>query len=495
MPRRIAAALLLLGPLARGADAPAPPDLAELRGPLVLAGAGPLPDDARDAVFDLAGKEKAKIVVVAGAADEAVLKAWREKKPAAVVLLHARDRKAADDPAVAKLLADATAVWVAGGDPEVMRDTVVEKEVRKLHARGGVVGGATGDPFGFLTGFVVAPNDAAKRLRIAVANRRGSVGLGIGPGSAVVARGRTLRVVGDGTVAIHVAAGGGRDAATQTATAGDLFDTFQLRRAALNRAAKEPFPPKSPAAPVVEKGSLVIVGGGGAGPEIWKTFIELAGGPDAPIVMIPTALEDPLPAVPGEVAALKRFGAKSVEVLHTRSRAEANDPKFSAALLKAKGVWFGGGRQWRFVDAYEGTLVETRIRAVLAGGGVIGGSSAGASIQGEFMPRGHPLGNTVMAAEGYERGFGYLPGCAVDQHFFARNRTADMTGLMKLYPQYLGIGIDEGTAIVVTGRTAAVIGKTKVAFYDATAKPAGDTDYVEVKAGERYDLKKRAKVE
>jgi cyanophycinase-like exopeptidase len=131
---------------------------------------------------------------------------------------------------------------------------------------------------------------------------------------------------------------------------------------------------------------------------------------------------------------------------------------------------------------------------VLDRGGVIGGSSAGASIQSEYMPRGHPLGNTVMAAEGYERGFGYLPGCAVDQHFFARKRTADMTGLMKDYPQYLGIGIDEGTAIVVTGTTAEVIGRTKVAFYDTTKKPDGDKDYEEVPAGEKYDLKERKKV-
>ena len=129
----------------------------------------------------------------------------------------------------------------------------------------------------------------------------------------------------------------------------------------------------------------------------------------------------------------------------------ADDPKFSESLLKAGGVWFSGGRQWRFVDAYAGTLTEKRFHEVLARGGAIGGSSAGASIQSEYMPRGHPLGNTVMAAEGYERGFGFLPGCAVDQHFFARKRTADMTGLMKKYPQYLGIGIDEGTAIVVTG--------------------------------------------
>jgi cyanophycinase-like exopeptidase len=70
-----------------------------------------------------------------------------------------------------------------------------------------------------------------------------------------------------------------------------------------------------------------------------------------------------------------------------------------------------------------------------------------------------------------------------------------MTGLMKKYPQYLGIGIDEGTAIVVTGSTAEVIGKTKVAIYDYSAKPEGETDYTEVSAGEKYDLKARKKIE
>jgi cyanophycinase len=157
-------------------------------------------------------------------------------------------------------------------------------------------------------------------------------------------------------------------------------------------------------------------------------------------------------------------------------------------------VWFGGGRQWRFVDAYEGTLTETRFHEVLARGGVIGGSSAGASIQSEYMPRGHPLGNTVMAAEGYERGFGFLPGCAIDQHFFARRRTADMTALMKKYPQYLGIGIDEATALIVTGSIAEVIGKGKVAFYDPTQKNRGDKDYEEVFPHEKYDLKERKKI-
>jgi len=125
-------------------------------------------------------------------------------------------------------------------------------------------------------------------------------------------------------------------------------------------------------------------------------------------------------------------------------------------------------------------------------GGCIAGTSAGASIQSEFMPRGHPLGNTMILAEGYERGFGFLPGCAVDQHFFAQKRPADMTGLMTTYPNLLGIGIDEATAIVVTGSTAEVIGNSRVAFYDySKGKPTGEIDYIEVKTGGKYDLAER----
>lgn len=524
MPARFVlfAALLVALP-ARGADAPRipVPPVAELPGPVVIAGAGKLPDAARDEFLKLAGKDKAKIVVITGGdvkPDDA-LKPWRDAKAASVVLLHATGKKQADDPAFAKPLADATGVWIVGGPADALLDlyrgTPVEKELKKLHARGGVVGGQTpaltdlvvaGGPgpftwragFGFLPGFVLNYSSDApsswKPLAKALPEHPEHVGLAVGENSAVVAKGRLLRVVSDSPVTLVVNAGAGKPTAIQDAKADAVFDLFQLRRAAANRASKKPFPPAKPKDPVVEKGSLVIVGGGGAGPDIWKRFIQLAGGPDATIVMIPTALEDPLPRVPVEVAILRKYGAKDVRVLHTRRRSEADDPEFSEILTKAKGVWFGGGRQWRFVDSYEGTLTEKRIHGVLARGGVVGGSSAGASIQSEYMPRGHPLGNTVMAAEGYERGFGFLPGCAVDQHFFARKRTADMTGLMKEYPQYLGIGIDEGTAIVVTGSVAEVIGKSKVAFYDTRKDSAGEKDYEEVPAGGRYDLKKRVKV-
>jgi cyanophycinase len=162
------------------------------------------------------------------------------------------------------------------------------------------------------------------------------------------------------------------------------------------------------------------------------------------------------------------------------------------AIENAKAVWFSGGRQWRFVDAYMGTKAEELFRGVLARGGVIGGSSAGASIQSQYMPRGSPLGNTDMMAEGYERGLDFLPGAAVDQHFTQRKRHSDMTALMRRYPQLLGIGLDEGTAIVVSGSTAQVIGRGGVHFYDYRAGwPAGEKDFALVKAGGLYDLAAR----
>jgi len=520
-------ALLTLGVLVASpaAGQEAPRMQVPLTGALVIAGGGKLPDSVRAEFFKLAGgAAKAHIVVIPTASEDAdkpgqtaFTKAWRDLNPLSVELLHTRDRTRADTEAFVEPLRQATAVWLSGGDQsrltEAYRGTRVEAELRALLARGGVIGGTSAgaavmsDPmitggtkvatlgrgFGFLPGVVCDQHFVARgridRLRGVVAVHPDFVGLGIDEATAVVVQGRSIRVVGDSTATAVWAAGPGRPARSDVVKAGEELDLFQIRRAALVRAEKEPFPPTNAADPVVPKGALVIVGGGAIPPPILDRFFALAGGKDAPIVFVPTASEfEPGDRVPAELTLLKRAGATDVTVLHTRDRKRADDPEFSKALLTAKAVWFGGGRHWRFVDSYAGTLTETRFRDVLERGGVIGGTSAGASIQSEYMPRGHPLGNAVVSAEGYERGFGYLPGCAVDQHFFARKREDDLRGLVKRYPQLLGIGIDEGTAIVVRGSTAGVVGDSKAGFFD------GDKPMAEVKAGESYDLKARKPV-
>jgi cyanophycinase len=328
-------------------------------------------------------------------------------------------------------------------------------------------------------------------------------GLGIDEGTAVVVRGRRIEVLGSSTATVILAAsessgglrGTGRPLKEIELKAGDVHDLTMLRRAAVERSLAS-FPPAEPPPPKVESGSLVIVGGGGMPREVTEKFIELAGGPESLIVVLPTAAGDTIADTAGETRFFERAGAKNVKALTARKRAEVESPEFAAAMQEAKGVWFGGGRQWRFVDAYAGTKAEELLQGVLRRGGVIGGSSAGASIQAQYMVRGSPLGNTDMMAEGYERGLGFLPGAAVDQHFSQRKRQPDMTRVMQRYPQILGIGIDEATALIVRGQVGEVMGRSNVQFYDyKSGPPAAEPDYAQVKPGGKYDLVERKVLE
>jgi cyanophycinase len=239
-----------------------------------------------------------------------------------------------------------------------------------------------------------------------------------------------------------------------------------------------------------KEGSLVIVGGGQVGPEIVKRFVTLAGGKDAETVVIPTAAQnDPVDVKRAGARFAMAFGFKNVTVLHTRDRAEADSEGFAAPLKKARAVWFDGGRQWRLVDAFAGTRTQREIEAVLERGGVIGGSSAGATIQGSYLVRGARDGNDILMAKGYEQGFGYLRGVAIDQHLLPRNRADDLVQVVGAHPELLGIGIDESTAVVVEGDRFEVIGRGVVGIYDG--KDHDGKRYYFLAPGERFDLKRR----
>ena len=126
---------------------------------------------------------------------------------------------------------------------------------------------------------------------------------------------------------------------------------------------------------------------------------------------------------------------------------------------------------------------------------MIGGTSAGATIQGGYLVRGNPLGNAEMMAEGYERGFGFLPGVAIDQHFTQRDRLKDLVHLKKMHPELIGIGIDESTALIVQGSTIEVVGQHQVTVFDHDATHTTPTeDYAILKTGERYDFRRHRRV-
>lgn len=255
-----------------------------------------------------------------------------------------------------------------------------------------------------------------------------------------------------------------------------------------------------------EKGSLVIVGGGKIGPEIWSKFIELAGGPNANIVVIPTAGDDSAinTGRSSEKEALQNLGVQQVTILHTRDPKIANTESFVAPLKKATGVWFSGGRQWKIADAFLNTLAHKAFNEVLDRGGVIGGTSAGATILGSFLLRGDTKGNAILVGD-HLQGLDFIHHVAIDQHILRRNRQFDLISVIQSRPELLGIGIDESTAIVVKQNTFEVLGNSYVAIYDAarfgkkeTVAATGNSnsgtttgDFFFLGRGQQFDLQNR----
>lgn len=270
-----------------------------------------------------------------------------------------------------------------------------------------------------------------------------------------------------------------------------LLLTALLPMAAALAIAQPPAPVGHAAGP--EHGSLVIVGGALRDDAILERFLSLAGGPEAPLVIIPTAGGGPDHDYDRWYAGARRFrrlGAENLTVIHTYDREEADTEAFAAPIAAARGVWFPGGRQWRLVDAYAGTRTERELHALLARGGVIGGSSAGATIQGEYLARGDTGGNTIMMGD-HEEGFGFVRGVAIDQHLLVRNRHFDLLEIVAARPDLLGIGLDEDTAIVVRGNGFEVIGQGYVAIYDNTRELPNGGGFYFLMPGDRYDLETR----
>jgi len=253
-----------------------------------------------------------------------------------------------------------------------------------------------------------------------------------------------------------------------------------------------PAPASAQAGP--ESGSLVIVGGALRDAEIVATFIEMAGGPDAKIVVVPTAGGNDDEAYGDDCTCMRQLkgqGATNVHVLHTYDPERADTDAFAAPLRDADAVWFTGGRQWRLADAYLGTRTEEAFHEVLARGGVIGGSSAGASIQADFMVRGDTNGNRLVIGD-HTEGFGFITGVGIDQHLIPRNRHFDMMEVIQAHPELLGIGLDEDTAIIVEGNAFRVAGTGYVAIFDAQADlDLGGGGFYFLQPGDRFDLSTR----
>ena len=247
---------------------------------------------------------------------------------------------------------------------------------------------------------------------------------------------------------------------------------------------------------------ILILDGGGTTAIVRDRFVSLAGGAKARVVVIPTGVSalrfgeknttlDPdwprdRPEWLAYEAYLKQWlGTENVTVIHTRDRKVADSEDFVRPLRTATGVFLSAGNAGRHAEAYLDTRTQKELEALLARGGVIFGSSAGAIIQGSYTVRGRPDKPLLMAA-GHERGFGFLRNVAINPHLTQAKRENELINVVDAHPEILGIGIDEDAALVVRGNRFEVIGAGRVAIYDNQRREG--SWYYWLKPGDQFNL-------
>jgi cyanophycinase len=212
-------------------------------------------------------------------------------------------------------------------------------------------------------------------------------------------------------------------------------------------------------------GTLMIIGGGGTADSLYHIFGALAGGKDQSLVIIPTAMSDEGIAANTFKERFSNLGFTNIQVVHTRDKAMADTPEHLNSLRQASAVYFSGGDQSRIADAFLGTRVHEELKKLLERGGVIMGTSAGATIMGTLL-----IGGDARAFPNinipYPPALDLLPQTVIDQHVLKRNRQFDLIPVLEAYPHLLGIALDEQTAIIVKDQKFRVWGPSYVLVYD-----------------------------
>ena len=215
------------------------------------------------------------------------------------------------------------------------------------------------------------------------------------------------------------------------------------------------------------KGKLIIIGGGTMPDSLFEFFAAHCGGKDQPVVYIPTATSDEKYIQEGgHLVKFTSRGFTNLSTIHTRDKAKADAPENIALMRKAKGIFFGGGDQDLIAEAYGNTQLYKEMLALLDRGGVIMGTSAGATIMGALLVGGDARKDLTKKFP-FQPAFSFIQNVDIDQHVLVRNRQFDLIPVIETYPTHLGVGIDESTAIIVEGHQFKVWGNSYAMVYDA----------------------------
>ena len=220
-----------------------------------------------------------------------------------------------------------------------------------------------------------------------------------------------------------------------------------------------------------QRGWIIPIGGAedkDANPSILQRFVELCGGSEADIVVIPTAsrLKD---TGPRYEELFRGMGVAQVEVLDFDTRRDCQEEGRLARLARASGIFFTGGNQLRLSTILGGTHVARTIRLRNAQGVTVAGTSAGAGFLSEHMIAFGSEGSSPRASSvRLAPGLGLTNRFVIDQHFRQRDRLGRLTAALAYNPFAIGIGLDEDTAAFISpDDTREVEGSGAVTVVDA----------------------------
>ncbi|MDD4976497.1 MAG: cyanophycinase [Bacteriovorax sp.] len=220
-----------------------------------------------------------------------------------------------------------------------------------------------------------------------------------------------------------------------------------------------------------KQGKLIIIGGREdrtQAREILNVLAEAVGGGKLCIVTVASEDGEHMWEIYHKV--FKDLGVKTLSHLDVVQRTQSIDQKAYKAVQDADAVFFTGGDQLKITSEIGGTIIQDRIMEIYQNGGIISGTSAGASVMGEIMMiAGAPeasfrIGSDLQMAPG----LGFATNMIIDQHFAERGRVGRLIGAVAHNPKYLGIGLDENTAIILQDKVQfKVIGAGAVYILDA----------------------------
>jgi cyanophycinase len=261
------------------------------------------------------------------------------------------------------------------------------------------------------------------------------------------------------------------------------------------------------------RGKLVAIGGGdiseGDAP-LLKEFVKLARGARARVVVMTVATDEPQAAARQYTSAFKRLGVDDVKAVDVSTRSDALKPDSLEAIEHATGLFFTGGDQLHITSMIGGTEMQALMHRRYERGLVIGGTSAGAAMMSNSMiVKGNGDDNPKVGAVEIGPGMDLVVGALIDTHFSQRGRFGRLLTAVAHYPQDMGLGIDEETAMIVDRNEFEVAGKGAVTVIDGGTMSYTSLPYAEegdglslygvsvhvLAAGARFDLSARRPIE